>query len=67
MTDGERALNILDLAAESLPPHWDPNDLEIDSDICIAEGDDNGAFVRAWMWVDFTGTELCKDHKGDTT
>lgn len=27
----------------------------------ISEGDENGAYVQAWVWVDFDGTELNKD------
>lgn len=26
----------------------------------ISEGDDNGAYVRAWVWVSFEGTDLDK-------
>jgi hypothetical protein len=26
----------------------------------ISEGDDNGAYVRAWFWVSFEGTDLDK-------
>jgi hypothetical protein len=26
----------------------------------ISEGDDNGCYVKAWVWVDFAGTILDK-------
>jgi hypothetical protein len=26
----------------------------------VSEGNDNGAYVRAWVWVDFSDTTLCK-------
>jgi hypothetical protein len=26
----------------------------------VQESDDNGAWVKAWMWVDFAGTDLDK-------
>jgi hypothetical protein len=34
---------------------------EIDNDAIVSEGDDNGAFVAAWVWVDFCGTPFDKD------
>lgn len=27
--------------------------LEIDSNAVVSRGDDNGAYVQAWVWVDF--------------
>lgn len=35
-------------------------ELEIDEGAVISEGDDNGAYVASWVWVDFSGTELDK-------
>ena len=32
-------------------------DIDIDSDASISDGDDNGAYVAAWVWVDFGGIE----------
>ena len=29
------------------------DDLEIDNDAKVSLGDDNGAFVQAWLWVSF--------------
>ena len=26
--------------------------LEVDEDACVSEGDDSGAYVQAWLWVD---------------
>jgi hypothetical protein len=37
------------------------DELEIDDDATVSEGDDNGAFVQAWVWVDFYGTLFDKD------
>lgn len=34
-------------------------ELEVDNAI-VSEGDDNGAYVLAWVWVPFNGTELDK-------
>ena len=36
---------------------------EIDDSSLISEGDDNGCYVEAWVWVDFSGTELDKERK----
>ena len=38
-------------------------ELEIDPDARISEGDDNGAYVQAWVWVDFAGTPLDKEEE----
>ena len=35
-------------------------EVEIDKPIITSEGDDNGTYVMAWVWVDFAGTELDK-------
>lgn len=34
---------------------------EIDDDAEVSEGDDNGAYVQAWVWVEFDGTPLDKE------
>lgn len=36
-------------------------ELEIDEEAVVSEGYDNGAYVAAWVWVDFTGTVLDKE------
>lgn len=35
--------------------------LELDQNAKISEGDDNGAYVQMWKWVDFANTRLCKN------
>lgn len=35
-------------------------ELEVDNAL-VSEGDDNGAYVLTWTWVDFAGTSLDKD------
>lgn len=35
--------------------------LELDTDARISEGDENGAYVQCWVWVDFAGTPLDKE------
>jgi hypothetical protein len=34
-------------------------ELEFDDTALVSEGDDNGAYVQAWVWVPFAGTPLC--------
>ena len=33
-------------------------DVEFDDDCVVSESSDNGAYVQAWVWVDFEGTLL---------
>ncbi len=40
----------------------DEGALEVDDDAVVSEGEDNGAYVQAWLWVDFAGTPL-DEHK----
>ena len=34
--------------------------LEIDDGAQVSEGDDNGCYVAAWVWVEFAGTRFDK-------
>jgi hypothetical protein len=36
-------------------------ELEIDDNAVISHGEDNGAYVQAWVWVGFSGTRFDKD------
>ena len=36
-------------------------DIEIDDDAVVSDGDDNGAYVQAWVWIPFSGTDLDKE------
>lgn len=36
-------------------------ELEVDDGAIVSEGEDNGAYVQAWVWVDFYGTPLNKE------
>jgi hypothetical protein len=40
-------------------------DLEFDTDAIISSGDDNGAYVGGFKWIDFSGTHLDKDVEED--
>lgn len=37
-----------------------PEGIEFSEDALVSEGDDNGCYVQAWVWVDFAGTALDK-------
>ena len=51
-------MRIREMAAEK----WhEDGKLEIDNDAEISEGDHNGAYVQAWVWVSFAGTEFDKE------
>jgi hypothetical protein len=43
-----------------------PTDDELECDgALISEGDNNGAFVLCWVWVDFCGTDLDKNNEDE--
>jgi hypothetical protein len=60
--DHERAEKIREMAREE---HGRDGELEFDDGCVVSEGDDNGAYVMAWRWVDFGGTEFDKHADGD--
>lgn len=53
----ERNEKIIALARK----HEREGEIEIDDDAVVSEGDDNGAYVQAWIWVSFYDTELDKE------
>ena len=63
LTPEERVDAILELAEE----YMTDGEIElVDGDaMAISEGDDNGAYVLAWVWVDFCGTALDKNDAED--
>ena len=58
MTKKARRAAILELARER---HVSEGVLEIDDNAKLSEGDDNGTYVQAWVWVDFIGTQFDKE------
>ena len=56
--DDPRRQQILELARATLVRE---GELEFDDDAIVSEGNDNGAYLQAWAWVDFGGTTLDKD------
>ncbi len=61
MTSKERADYIIGLARKEFSLNRDVISIDI-GETQISEGSDNGAWVRAWVWVDFSDTPL--DKKG---
>ena len=54
----ERENHIIDLAKEQ---YHREGECEIEDSAIVSEGSDNGAYVQAWVWVDFADTELDKE------
>lgn len=58
MSDLEREVKIREKARAL----WGrEGEIEIDSSAVVSEGDDNGAYVQAWVWVSFAGTDFDKE------
>jgi hypothetical protein len=36
-------------------------DIQVDGNAVVSHGEDNGAYVQAWVWVSFDGTRFDKD------
>jgi len=59
----ERRLEIIELAREQ---REQKGAVEIDDNALLSEGNDNGCYVQAWVWVDFAGTRFDKEeHETD--
>lgn len=58
----KRRAAIVALAKEQY--HRD-GEVEVDDGAKLSEGDDNGCYVAAWVWVDFAGTEFDKEDDGE--
>lgn len=54
----DRELAIIELAREE---HGRDGECEIDDGATLSEGDDNGTYVQAWVWVSFEGTPFDKE------
>ena len=52
-----RRIAIIALARQR---HQEEGEVEIDDDARLSEGDDNGCYVAAWLWVDFGETKFDK-------
>ncbi len=53
----ERRFEIIELAREQ---RQEEGLVEIDDDARLSEGNDNGCYVAAWVWVDFADTKFDK-------
>ena len=49
---------IVELAIDQ---HHVDGEVEVDANAEVSEGEDNGAYVQAWVWVDFSGTQFDKE------
>lgn len=56
----DRDKQIVALAREQ---HERDGEIEFDDPVIVSEGEDNGAYVQAWIWVDFSGTPLDKSEE----
>ncbi len=54
----ERRKAIVELAHEV---YHTEGSVEVDDSAGLSEGDDNGCYVQAWVWVGFSGTEFDKE------
>lgn len=59
--DDARHKTIIELAREEYRL-----DTKIDDNAPLSEGDDNGCYVQAWVWVSFGGTPYDKETKETT-
>jgi hypothetical protein len=58
----ERRREIIELAREQREIE---GPVEIDDNALLSEGNDNGCYVTAWVWVDFTRTKFDKQKEQD--
>jgi len=58
MTKEARRLKIVQMARDEYERE---GEIEIDDNAKLSEGDDNGAYVQAWVWVSFVDTEFDKE------
>ena len=57
-----RRFAIIELARQQ---HEQEGLVEIDDNAQLSEGAENGCYVQAWVWVDFTGTQFDKEKGND--
>lgn len=58
--EDDREIQIVELAKSQRERD---GDIEFDLTAEVSEGDGNGAYVQAWVWIDFSGTSLDKEVK----
>ena len=58
----ERDNLIVELARDTIQKE---GEIEFDDNAEVSEGDDNGAYVQAWVWVSFSGTKFDKEKNND--
>ena len=60
----ERRSEIIELAREQ---RQEEGAVEIDDDALLSEGNDNGCYVAAWVWLDFADTKFNKENENPET
>ena len=63
MTTPEDKTRKLTIVAMAKATHHTDGETEVDDNAEVSEGDDNGAYVQAWIWVTFSGTPLDKEQQ----
>jgi len=58
MTKEERRQAIV---ARAQDEYHDEGFIEVDDNAKLSEGDDNGTYVQAWVWMDFACTQFDKE------
>ncbi len=56
----ERRCEIIELARQE---HQQDGEVEIDDNAILSEGNENGCYVQAWVWLDFDQTKFDKSEK----
>lgn len=54
----DRAKAIVELAVKE---HDQEGVIEVETEPTLSEGEDNGCYVKAWVWVSFEGTPFDKE------
>ena len=58
MKQSKRTKDIIKMAKDQ---YQSEGYVEVDSNAKLSEGDDNGTYVQAWVWVCFAGTKYDKN------
>ncbi len=56
-----RPENVDQIITLAIDTHHQDGEVEIDQNAIISEGDDNGCYVSAWVWVSYADTPFDKE------
>lgn len=51
------------IVAKAQQAYHREGEVEVDDGAELSEGEDNGTYVQAWVWVSFAGTEFDKENR----